>query len=427
MLIKPARKQFLVNTTWLNYLTNGWGAVRLEGKRGYVYNTGEEVIPCKYDEIILHFVGGFAKVKLDGKWGYFDINGKEIIPCKYDEIDNFSGGLARVKLDGKFGYYDRTGKEIIPCKYDKIDDFSDELARVRLNDKWGYYDRTGKEIIPCKYDGVDRFFYGFAKVKLDDKWGYYDRTGNEVVPPKYDYIQSLGGGGMTKVALNAKCGYIDTDKSGKEVIQCKYDYIGSWKNGKAEVCLDGKVGEIDENGNETVPLKYENQQMQAIWENLYFPEIGLRLDIRPEATTDDFTIKRPYLLVSAYQVNGGGWDYKMKFSTYSENTNNFSVKNVKILIVQYNYPIFNKDYGYYGNQWRVYQYGSYLFYFDVVEKKCIGYDSLPAPDFPPSVQYGTTRILNSYEKVLKTIESRLTTSAKQNKVIWYSNTKRRDV
>ena len=69
------------------------------------------------------------KVYLNGKWGFIDETGREICPCKYETIGGFEEGFAHVELNGKWGYIDETGREVVPCKYNWVDDLPNLLPR----------------------------------------------------------------------------------------------------------------------------------------------------------------------------------------------------------------------------------------------------------------------------------------------------------
>ena len=222
-------------------------------KKRKAYETGEVVIPFKYDDV-RYFSEGLAAVKLNGKWGFINKSGKEVTPIKYDRTWGFSEGLAGVELNGKWGYINKSGKVVKKLKYDNAGNFIEGLAVVRLNDKWGYINKSGKEVILLKYDYAENFNKGFARVTLHNKKGFVDKSGKEVISAKYDsvgmFIEGLAG-----ASLNNKCGYIN--KSGKEVIPIKYDDLGIFKEGFATASLNGKKGYINKLGEEITPLKYE--------------------------------------------------------------------------------------------------------------------------------------------------------------------------
>jgi len=95
-------------------------------------SSGKSIIPDKYEDVG-GFSEGFVAVSLNGKWGFIDRTGKELVPPKYDGAHHFSEGLAAVLLDGKWGYIDRTGKEVIPIKYDAAGLFRNGKANVSVN------------------------------------------------------------------------------------------------------------------------------------------------------------------------------------------------------------------------------------------------------------------------------------------------------
>ena len=223
----------------------GLAQVELNGKWGFIDETGNEVIPCKYDGI-WNFYEGLAVVALNCKYGFIDKTGKAVIPFKYDWAGDFKDGIAKVELNGKYGFIDKTGREVIPFKFDGIGIFQDGLAKVELNEKFGFIDKTGREICPIKYDWANNFSDELAVVKLNNKFGYIDTTGREVIPCKYDNTRDFSEG-LVGVALNHKWGFVD--KSGKEVIPCRYDYAGDFFKGFAQVCFDGKWSYIDKHGN----------------------------------------------------------------------------------------------------------------------------------------------------------------------------------
>ncbi len=187
------------------------------GESAYVVDKKRDKSKKEYDYID-DFEDGLARVQLNGKWGFIDESGREVVPCKYDEIGTFIDGLAIIGIDSKYGYIDKKGKELVPCKYDDIAYFFsiDGRASVKLNGKTGCVDKTGREIVPCKYDEIGVFSEELARVKLNDRYGFVDSTGKVVIPLKYDDIywsqedrSWFNSNGLSKVKLNGKEFYID--------------------------------------------------------------------------------------------------------------------------------------------------------------------------------------------------------------------------
>ena len=117
----------------------------------------------------LSFRAGYAAVKLDGKWGFIDNTGKEVISIKYEDVRYFKKMISIWVLDG-------VENKII-----------ETLAAVKLNGKWGFIDNytykrdTKPERIPLKYDNLRyEFRYdGFAGVTLGNKRIRIDKDGKE--------------------------------------------------------------------------------------------------------------------------------------------------------------------------------------------------------------------------------------------------------
>jgi len=162
---------------------DGFVAVELNGKWGFIDETGKEILPPEFEN--LGSSDALFFVQLDGKWGCIDkMTGKVVVELKYEDVlpTGVRDGLAPLKLKGKWGFIDEiTGKEVVSPKYDKVRHISrGTLFAVNLNDKWGFIDKTGKEVIELKYDELLDFDNGLAMVKLNNKWGFIDKTGKEV-------------------------------------------------------------------------------------------------------------------------------------------------------------------------------------------------------------------------------------------------------
>ena len=107
----------------IGYFRNGVATARIHNRTGYINNKGElrvkdgdqeAWIPTKY-EWGDDFQEGFAAVLLNRKWGFIDRDGKEAIPPIYDEVlyQGFNYGVATVLIGGEWVKIDITGK-IIP-------------------------------------------------------------------------------------------------------------------------------------------------------------------------------------------------------------------------------------------------------------------------------------------------------------------------
>lgn len=189
----------------------------------------------------------------DGKWGFEDRLHRVVIPYMYDYAGNFNEGLACVgigeKDDMKYGYIDRRGNIVIPFVYDKHGHFIDGTASVKKDGKYGTINKDGKEMIPIIYDWVG-FHYkqnkGLVQVKLGDRRGFVRSNGDVVIPISYEDAEYFFCEDLVRVKLYGKWGYLD--HKGDVVIPVIYDQADNFKDGRAEVQMDGERFYIDVNG-----------------------------------------------------------------------------------------------------------------------------------------------------------------------------------
>ena len=189
----------------------------------------------------------------DGKWGFENRLHQVVIPYMYDYAGHFNEGLACVgigeKDDMKYGYIDRRGNIVIPFVYDKHGHFIDGTASVKKEGKYGTINKDGKEMIPIIYDQVG-FSYkpnkGLVQVKLGDRRGFVRSNGDVVIPISYEDAEYYFCEDLVRVKLYGKWGYLNHE--GDVVIPVIYDQAGNFKDGRAEVQLDGERFYIDVNG-----------------------------------------------------------------------------------------------------------------------------------------------------------------------------------
>lgn len=162
--------------------------VQHSNKVGVVYQNGEEIIPCEYDEIRGNYKSSGYYVKKNSRWGYLDDNGIEIIPCVYDYILRFvkendrccSDWITLVKQDGLwYKYENRYTLSLWP--YSHCGDLICNRACVANKNGFGYIDESCKEVIPCQFTKASDFADTVALVKKDNTF-YCINTDGQKLP-----------------------------------------------------------------------------------------------------------------------------------------------------------------------------------------------------------------------------------------------------
>ena len=171
--------------------SEGFAAVKQNGKWGYIDQVGKEIIPCEYT-LIISTENIFIGMKRIPGWNTYDVylfdkNGKIIntkeykagVFCSFKFNENLFPVFVADKYGSKHGFIDKTGKEVIPLKYEEANSFHAGMAAVKYNKKWGFIDQTGKVIIPFVYEWVVDFENDFAKVKLGNEIFYINKKGKK--------------------------------------------------------------------------------------------------------------------------------------------------------------------------------------------------------------------------------------------------------
>lgn len=214
------------------------------------------VIPAKYDETTnITFsdeYDGLVGVKTNFKWGYIDATGATKIPFKYDEAGYFHEGLAPVIIAGKCGFINTAGTVVIPLKFDYASSFTDGIAYVELGGKIGFINKTGVAVVPIKYDK-----------QTDDVYKKCYHCGGDL---------NLFKDGKATVALNGKCGVVDTKgvftECKDEELEtitfkgvAKKDDPSAWIKGSCATNQDIRKIIINDKEHNDIQIGFTNQEM----------------------------------------------------------------------------------------------------------------------------------------------------------------------
>ena len=189
----------------------------------------------------------------------------------------FHSGLAPARKDGKYGYLNREGIFVIPATFLDAKNFSEHLAAVKVPvpskmiaashgeyGEWGYVDETGQMVIPPQFHRAYEFKNGKAfvepldsvnLVQIDTAGKIIAQTDSSftpeegalhVPPPSGELAPVLGdkrlehetAEGEIILHVDKLFGYANV--AGEMVIPPQFDKAGSFSEGLAVVCYQGK-------------------------------------------------------------------------------------------------------------------------------------------------------------------------------------------
>lgn len=256
----------------------GFAAVQINDKFGFVDLNGKELTSVKYDHIICsieyesggssgysewnrdyydntysyttytyYFDNRFCG-EIDDEKVFVDIKGREIFG--YDNCCFLENGFVLVNIGAEFSmiYYE---SDYDP--YSTIERKTDTVIPTFKGGKWGVLNKDNEIIIPIIYDKIELLIDIFFKVELSKMFGIYSDNGNVIIEAKHDEILILDKHFIVK--LDGKYGIIS--KIGIIIIPLIYDTIKKL-NDLFIVFNGNKWGGFDENGCTVIPLIYDS-------------------------------------------------------------------------------------------------------------------------------------------------------------------------
>lgn len=241
-------------------------------KWGYIDLNGVIKIPFIFDDAEC-FSSGLGAVKIDGKWGFIKTSGEWAIQPQFDNAGfGFKYGFAIIKQNAKWGVIDENGMVVVPFIHDnnciQISNLDINNSNIRsgacveltINNKKGLLSRDGRLLIPVLFDEVKIISSGIAPVKKNKLWGFYDILEGMILPCEYDYVWSNFVNDYAIVSKNKKCYAIN--KIGNIIIEG--DSIFRTSNNTFLVKHDGMFGMVNSRGEILVPFKYNGSSISTI-------------------------------------------------------------------------------------------------------------------------------------------------------------------
>ncbi|MBR6131307.1 MAG: WG repeat-containing protein [Bacteroidales bacterium] len=158
-------------------------------KYGVVDSLGNEVLPCRYQELVI--AGADLFVINEDKAGAINRNGDTVIPFIYEHLRFFGNHYFEAKKEGRYGVISILGREILPFVYESVLDCDNGFFSVSQNGKWGVVDSTGKVVIPLKYETQHMWFK--AGMDLVEMGGLYMNNGMDRDDPEKCTLLNMKG------------------------------------------------------------------------------------------------------------------------------------------------------------------------------------------------------------------------------------------
>ncbi|PKL49063.1 MAG: hypothetical protein CVV42_07815 [Candidatus Riflebacteria bacterium HGW-Riflebacteria-2] len=139
------------------------------------------------------FSEDLAAVCLDGRWGYISNTGKLKIPYRYDEAQSFASGTAIVVVNKRYGLINKKGNYSIKPKYSFLSR-TDNPDMFFVFDDWkaGIIHRTKGMILSPGYSELSLECNEVILASKDNKQGLFDYRGKVILPMTDAPIKARG-------------------------------------------------------------------------------------------------------------------------------------------------------------------------------------------------------------------------------------------
>lgn len=110
--------------------------VKIDGSYHMVDKKGTTVGELSFEDAECFSANGYAAVCVNGKWGFVNAKGEMAIAPEYEDAESFHNGYAAVCADGKWGYIDEDGNLVIAAQFQAATAVSEKGTAAVLDDKW---------------------------------------------------------------------------------------------------------------------------------------------------------------------------------------------------------------------------------------------------------------------------------------------------
>ncbi len=163
-----------------------------EGKKGLLSFKGQQILPVKYDKIVL-WTGDWIAIQENDKWGLIDGTGKVILPVVYQGL-SYANGFVTTFKNGTFGLLHLgRGIDIAPQYERIIRPYTDNslLFIAAKKDKYGFINADNEAVSAFDFDEIRYWQYGVALVKRDYQWHFYHIAEKKFVFKALDDFQYI--------------------------------------------------------------------------------------------------------------------------------------------------------------------------------------------------------------------------------------------
>ncbi|MFK7773912.1 MAG: WG repeat-containing protein [Saprospiraceae bacterium] len=238
-------------------------------KKYGILKRGEVLLPLIFSATTYNSTGTKQYVMgIEKTFGLYNVEAENWdIPISYESLSYLNKNLYSAQLNNRFGIIDGNNNIITDFKWSRVSSISglenyfvvaDYSQPARLS---GVYSVTGKKlIIPCKYTRIEKISSeNYFLVTKGTEKNIIDINDKSRFKTWYDELFMLQGGRKLYIVKeNGKMGIIDEDE--KQIVPIEYQSIANYPYKDGSYLArnkDGKYGCLSADGTITLPFEYD--------------------------------------------------------------------------------------------------------------------------------------------------------------------------
>ncbi|NOQ72980.1 MAG: hypothetical protein GQ574_13305 [Crocinitomix sp.] len=171
--------------------------VSSKGRHGVIDHLGNNIIPLKYDEVLISNFYSYYLVRKGKEKGLFKADGEQLTKMTFEAFELFTNTQFLVSAKNKYGILGSRGEVIVPMKYDNIYHANTNYFKVRNDNKIGLLDSNGKVLFTPQFTKeikreqghLNRFSNNFQQFeKSNGEITTVNLNGLEIIPALYDTL-----------------------------------------------------------------------------------------------------------------------------------------------------------------------------------------------------------------------------------------------
>ncbi len=189
----------------------------------------------------------------------FNQKGQKINEFIADRIQLKRGEGVSISQGANQGYLSLDGYTLIPPKYDKVIGSNlTTLQEIKIKENQGGLFWNGThQILPIEYSQFQMFGGGFFVVKKGTFFGVRDIYGETILSPEYEKIRPSEYNYLRLIVKKDKLFGLFDLESRQFILPLEYDNISILDNNSLSVIKGGKMGFLDAQLKEILPLVYD--------------------------------------------------------------------------------------------------------------------------------------------------------------------------